>query len=185
MVHGLSAHGMWDLLGPEMELVSPALAGRFLTTGPPRMVEVLFLNHFKLVSLLYQFAAYETPSKCSVLQQRPFIIFEYLPRLFFSGPAGLELGSLDAIWPLRVGSSDGWTGPVFTRSLIPEGQPWLISVCLRVLCSRRGNPSTQVLPPKARHTRAQIQELERWHSSSCWKELLGHSAEGRTNSQEL
>ena len=117
------------------------------------------------------------PPKCSILQQRPFIIFEYLPRLFFSGPAGLERGSLDAIWPLRVGSSDGWTGPVFTWSLIPEGQPWLIPVCLRVLCSKRGNPSTQVPPPKARHTQAQIRELERWESSSCWKELLGHSAE--------
>ena len=57
VVHGLSARGMWDLLGPEMELVSPALAGRFLTTGPARMVEVLFLNHLKLGSLLYQFAA--------------------------------------------------------------------------------------------------------------------------------
>ena len=26
---------MWDLPGPEHELVSPALAGGFLTTGPP------------------------------------------------------------------------------------------------------------------------------------------------------
>ena len=28
-------HGMWDLLGPGIEPVSHALAGRFLTTGPP------------------------------------------------------------------------------------------------------------------------------------------------------
>ena len=27
--------GMWDLPGPGLELVSPALAGRFLTTAPP------------------------------------------------------------------------------------------------------------------------------------------------------
>jgi len=26
---------MWDLLGPRMEPVSSALAGGFLTTGPP------------------------------------------------------------------------------------------------------------------------------------------------------
>ena len=26
---------MWDLPGPELEPVSPALAGRFLTTAPP------------------------------------------------------------------------------------------------------------------------------------------------------
>ena len=28
-------HGMWDLPGPGLEPVSPALAGGFLTTGPP------------------------------------------------------------------------------------------------------------------------------------------------------
>ena len=27
--------GMWDLPGPGLEPVSPALAGRFLTTAPP------------------------------------------------------------------------------------------------------------------------------------------------------
>ena len=27
--------GMWDRPGPGIELVSPALAGRFVTTGPP------------------------------------------------------------------------------------------------------------------------------------------------------
>ena len=29
-------HGMWDLSRPGLELVSPALAGRFSTTAPPR-----------------------------------------------------------------------------------------------------------------------------------------------------
>ena len=28
-------HGMWDLPGPGLESVSPALAGGFLTTAPP------------------------------------------------------------------------------------------------------------------------------------------------------
>ena len=31
----LLLHGMWDPPGPELEPVSPALAGRFLTTAPP------------------------------------------------------------------------------------------------------------------------------------------------------
>ena len=38
VVHWLScsaACGMWDLPGPGLEPVSPALAGGFLTTGPP------------------------------------------------------------------------------------------------------------------------------------------------------
>ena len=35
-VHGLSwLRGVWNLPGPEIEPVCPALAGRFLTTGPP------------------------------------------------------------------------------------------------------------------------------------------------------
>ena len=41
--HGLSSHhpraqlprNMWNLPGPGIEPVSPALAGRFLTSGPP------------------------------------------------------------------------------------------------------------------------------------------------------
>ena len=31
------SHGTWDLPGPMIKSVSPALAGRFLTTGPPGM----------------------------------------------------------------------------------------------------------------------------------------------------
>ena len=32
---GLLPHNMWDLPGPGIKPASPALAGRFLTTGPP------------------------------------------------------------------------------------------------------------------------------------------------------
>ena len=32
---GFVSHSMWDLPGPGIELVSPALQGGFLTTGPP------------------------------------------------------------------------------------------------------------------------------------------------------
>ena len=36
MARGLSCSvGMWDLPGPGLEPMSPALAGRFLTTAPP------------------------------------------------------------------------------------------------------------------------------------------------------
>ena len=37
--------GMWDLPRPGHEPVSPALAGRFSTTAPPR--EAPLMNHFK------------------------------------------------------------------------------------------------------------------------------------------
>ena len=32
---GLLLHGLWDLLGPGIKFMSPALAGRFFTTEPP------------------------------------------------------------------------------------------------------------------------------------------------------
>ena len=35
---------MWDLPGPRIKLVSPALAGGFLTAGPPRKPEKCFLS---------------------------------------------------------------------------------------------------------------------------------------------
>ena len=36
--------GMWDPLRPGLEPVSPALAGRFLTTAPPGKPQALFLR---------------------------------------------------------------------------------------------------------------------------------------------
>ena len=33
--HGQLPHGMWDFSRPGIEQLSPALAGGFLTTGPP------------------------------------------------------------------------------------------------------------------------------------------------------
>ena len=35
VAHGLSCPATWDLPGPGLELLSPALAGGFLTTAPP------------------------------------------------------------------------------------------------------------------------------------------------------
>ena len=41
---------MWDLTGPGLEPMSPALAGGFLTTAPPgKSLEALFFKHFKLI----------------------------------------------------------------------------------------------------------------------------------------
>ena len=39
-------HGMRDLPGPGLEPMSPALAGRFLTTAPPGKSQKY--NHFKM-----------------------------------------------------------------------------------------------------------------------------------------
>ena len=38
--------GMWDLSGPGLELVSPALAGGFLTTVPPGKAKFLVFIPF-------------------------------------------------------------------------------------------------------------------------------------------
>ena len=50
-------HGMWDLPGPGLEPVSPALAGRFLTTVPPgkprrRLLTETRSNHDRVVCKL-------------------------------------------------------------------------------------------------------------------------------------
>ena len=56
VAHRLSCpHGMWDFPWPRIKYVSPALAGRFLTTGPPRKFKELFLwraNHKFYVDFL-------------------------------------------------------------------------------------------------------------------------------------
>ena len=41
----LLLRGMWDLPGPGLEPVSPALAGGFLTTVPPGKSLASFFNH--------------------------------------------------------------------------------------------------------------------------------------------
>lgn len=120
-----------------------------------------------------------TPPKCSILQQRPFIIFEYLPQalLFWAWPA--------------------WSGVAWMPSG-PQGgcaRMWMDRACLHLVSNPRrpalayssvsqGSLAKQErkLPAHKSHhpkqgTQAQIRELERWESSSCWKELLGHSAE--------
>ena len=54
VAHGLSSHSMWTHPEPGMEPVSPALASRFLTTGPPALQEEPVLL-FKLVWMFKDF----------------------------------------------------------------------------------------------------------------------------------
>ena len=58
---GLVAHvscGMWDLPRPGLEPVSPALAGRFLTTAPPGKSLNIFLNVKNRKGFLYYLIIY-------------------------------------------------------------------------------------------------------------------------------
>ena len=60
--HGFSICGarallpcsMWDLLGPGIEPVSSALAGRFLTTGPPAKSLALILSTVIFTALILE-----------------------------------------------------------------------------------------------------------------------------------
>ena len=54
MVHGLSCSGMWDLPGPGLEPVSPALAGGFLTTAPPGNSMAFIFKLHALFQSLYK-----------------------------------------------------------------------------------------------------------------------------------
>ena len=47
----LLLHGMWDPPGPGLEPVSPALAGRFLTTAPPEKPLIVSFNALKFLTL--------------------------------------------------------------------------------------------------------------------------------------
>ena len=46
-------HGMWDLPRPGTEPVSPALAGRFLTTVPPRKSHTCVADQKQHITILY------------------------------------------------------------------------------------------------------------------------------------
>ena len=45
-------HGMWDLPGPGLKPVSPALAGRFLTTVPPGKPPISISYVHSILSLI-------------------------------------------------------------------------------------------------------------------------------------
>ena len=47
-------HGMWDLPGPGFELVSPALAGGFLTTAPPGKSPLTLLDAETILPSIYE-----------------------------------------------------------------------------------------------------------------------------------
>ena len=56
---------MWDLPGPGLEPVSPALAGGFLTTAPPGKPRILFF--------IFYFLATPPGAACGTLVPRPGI----------------------------------------------------------------------------------------------------------------
>ena len=75
--------GMWDLSGPGIEPVTPALVGRFLTTGPPGesqkavFYSVLFWNKLVLCNHSHSFQAFL--AELSILLFEFFLFFLYSP----------------------------------------------------------------------------------------------------------
>ena len=64
---GQLLHSMWDLLRPRIELVSPALAGRFLTPGPPGKFES---DVFDFSMVIYHCVILTFP--CLILEEMSF-----------------------------------------------------------------------------------------------------------------
>ena len=62
--------GLWDLPGPGIEAMSPALAGRFPTTGPPGKSSIFSFVHFNTVGHLSVMAGWQDgrPQVPTVLQ---------------------------------------------------------------------------------------------------------------------
>ena len=54
---------MWDLPGPGVEPVSPALAGRFLTTAPPGKSQELFLKNDQNEVSVYSLQGIQTGAR--------------------------------------------------------------------------------------------------------------------------
>ena len=83
--------GMWDLPGPGMEPISPALAGGFLIAGPPGKSpnvtflksEIPYLN--VVVKLLSRVLLFCSPPGSSVLGISQARIVEWVAISFFKG----------------------------------------------------------------------------------------------------
>ena len=83
---------MWDLPGPGMEPVSPALAGGFLTAGPPgKSQNVTFLksevSYLNVVKLLSRVQLFCSPPGYSVLGSSQARIVEWVAISFFKEPS--------------------------------------------------------------------------------------------------
>lgn len=99
-VHGLSSFGVQGLSCPEAcggsswpvdaELLSPALTGEFLTTGPPGSLSVIFLITF----LLLFYFSYCSSWRFHPFQHRTWLFLPVLNRnLFLSGLEGTKCRS--------------------------------------------------------------------------------------------
>ena len=72
--------GMWDLPRPELEPVSPALAGRFSTTAPPGKPVCVVLSHQVYGNCLQQQQEMNTPNDL-VLETTWIVLFNFLAPL--------------------------------------------------------------------------------------------------------
>ena len=116
-------HGMWDLPGPGIEPMSPALAGGFLTTGPPgksqhldfRLLVPRTVEQDIFVVLSHPFTAlcFGSPGELTHLLT---LICDCLARVGWVGPVALH--EAPPFWSL--GPS---LGPTMEDKLIPS---WLL-----------------------------------------------------------
>ena len=72
---------MWDLPGPGLEPVCPALAGRFLTTAPPGKSEFIFVYGVRECSNFTDLHAAVQLSQHHLLKRLSFLHFIFLPPL--------------------------------------------------------------------------------------------------------
>ena len=65
--------GMWDLSGPGLEPVSPALAGGFLTTAPPGKSYIVFLFYGYETYLIYLLLATSSCYRIKIVPYESFL----------------------------------------------------------------------------------------------------------------
>ena len=82
---------MWDLPGPGLEPMSPALAGRFLTTPPPGKPPFFsFLKNESLPSVLFHNPRCNYCSEFGVFPFRPFFFLNLFILFLFLAVLGLR-----------------------------------------------------------------------------------------------
>ena len=122
-------HGMWVLPRPGLEPVSPAPAGRFLTTAPPRKSPVF---SFKLL-LIFSWVFVPFDLICSPIQILLFVVFpNSRSSLSTAGLRGtLELWESREAWAAipDTNEADLWLLWASVSFLAPQGAQGSPSIC--------------------------------------------------------
>ena len=161
---------MWDLLGPGIEPVIPALAGIFLTTGPPRKFQSGCLNFGR--TMLWQVRQNELSSLL------PIPGWRWKGTLRWGHPSwGRHLHVWGWGCGVRLGKDGKGPHCLRTASLTFRQPPFRLLICLQVMTQHLvGCPGYCSTWPSIQSTRRSAEKRSRksWKAGS-WRNWSGQS----------